>query len=409
MPGYNALNEVGIWLQVDQTVNEVQINYWPAGKPELAKMVEPTYFNKIETGVVKFEISELTPGQKYAYNVIVNNNAVDFSDSLFFQTQSLWQYRTDPPTLRVALGSCAYINEPDYDRPGNQYGSNYGIFDAIAAKKPDAMLWLGDNIYLREYDYLTYKGYLHRYNHTRQTEELQNLLRSTHHYAIWDDHDFGPNDANGSWIHKDWALKSFQEYWMNPSYGIPGTPGITTAFPLADIHFYMLDNRYNRTSHEIKGNTPQILGKAQIDWLIENLKYSRAPFKMVAVGGQVLNPAKVYENHAQYTEEREYLLNRIAEEKISGVVFLTGDRHHTELRKVEIDGVVIYDLTVSPLTSGVHEAKNESTLNIVEGTKVSEHNFGLLEFSGERLARRMKIYIFDRDGTEIWSKTLEAN
>jgi alkaline phosphatase D len=235
------------------------------------------------------------------------------------------------------------------------------------------------------------------------------LLRSTHHYAIWDDHDFGPNDANGAWIHKDWALESFKEYWMNPSYGIPGKPGITTAFPLADIHFYMLDNRYQRTSHEIKGNTPQILGKEQIDWLIENLKYSRAPFKMVAVGGQVLNPAKVYENHAQYAEEREYLINRIVEEQIKGVIFLTGDRHHTELRKVEIDGVVIYDLTVSPLTSGVHEAKNESTLNLVEGTKVSEHNFGLLEFSGERLARRMKIYIFDRDGTEIWSKTLDSN
>jgi alkaline phosphatase D len=148
------------------------------------------------------------------------------------------------------------------------------------------------------------------------------------------------------------------------------------------------------------------LGKEQIEWLIEALKFSKAPFKMVLVGGQVLNPARVFENHAQYEAEREYLLSRIVEEKIKGVIFLTGDRHHTEMRKATRDNINIYDLTVSPLTSGIHEAKNESSEYLVDGTVVNEHNFGILEISGERLARQLKISIFDSKGSLLWTKVI---
>ena len=34
------------------------------------------------------------------------------------------------------------------------YGGGFEIFDAIAAKKPDLMLWLGDNLYFQRPDFL---------------------------------------------------------------------------------------------------------------------------------------------------------------------------------------------------------------------------------------------------------------
>jgi len=405
MLGYNALNEASIWVQLSDSA-DVSIEFWESGKDITKSQLKPSFREMNETHIATFVVSELSPGTSYYYNVLINGEKQSFDSLLTFKTQELWHYRTDPHTTRVALGSCTYINEASYDRPGKPYGSDYKILERIADMKPDAMIWLGDNIYLREYDYFTWKGYLHRYNHTRKTKEMQRLLRTTTNYAIWDDHDFGPNDANGSWIHKDWALDAFKLYWMNPSYGIPGVQGINTAFPINDIHFFFLDNRYNRNSPDNKGVEPQILGKDQIEWLIEALKFSNAPFKLVAVGGQVLNPAKVYENHAQYPAERKYLLERIIEEKITGVVFLTGDRHHTELRKINVDDITIYDLTVSPLTSGVHSVVNEANENLVEGTMISEHNFAILEFTGERLSRQMKISIFDKEGSEIWSRTI---
>jgi len=406
MPGYTSMNAAGIWLQLSDSA-KVSLLYWDEKKPDTKKMVYPDLHDTELTQVAQFHVIDLEPGTTYQYEVLINDRVFDVGEPLTFHTEALWQYREDPPTTRIAVGSCTYINEASYDRPGTPYGSNYYILDTIASMNPDVMLWLGDNIYLREYDLGSKYGYFHRYTHTRATPSLQRLLRTAHHYAIWDDHDFGPNDANGSWIHKDWALEAFKMFWMNPSYGIPGkTEGITTAFQYNDLDVFMLDNRWNRTSDDNKKIEKQILGKDQIEWLIEALKYSRAPFKLVCVGGQVLNPAKVFENHAQYEVEREYLLSRIVEERITGVVFLTGDRHHTELRKASRDKIDIYDLTVSPLTSGVHKAENESSEYLIKKSMVNQHNFGILEVSGERLARQMKISIFDKHGVELWHEVI---
>ena len=69
--------------------------------------------------------------------------------------------------------------------------------------------------------------------------------------------------------------------------------------------------------------------------MINALSYSEAPFKFIAIGGQVLSSGAVYENYANYPEERKYLLDKIREAKIEGVIFLDGDRHHSVLSKMQ--------------------------------------------------------------------------
>ena len=88
---------------------------------------------------------------------------------LRFRTPALWRYRTDPPPLRIAIASCFYVNEPAFDRPGTPYGSSFEILAAITARRPDVMVWLGDNTYMREADWYTRTGILHRYTHTRHS------------------------------------------------------------------------------------------------------------------------------------------------------------------------------------------------------------------------------------------------
>ncbi|MEL6718944.1 MAG: alkaline phosphatase D family protein, partial [Bacteroidota bacterium] len=136
----------------------------------------------------------------------------------------------------------------------------------------------------------------------------------------------------------------------------------------------------------------------------------RAPFKMIAIGGQVLNTAKVFENYAHHHEkERELLLKRIEQEGIKNVVFLTGDRHHTELSKlVNGAGNTLYDVTVSPLTSGVARQKNEVNENRVPNTLVHQHNYGILEFSGPRLERQLKISIYNAQNELLWTQTIDS-
>jgi len=406
MPGHIDMLEARIWLQCHGPCTAA-LDVWPAGVQDSMIHVPMQRSAAAQAHAMEFVVDRLQPGRTYNYQVVVNGVALPFEEPLEFRTQPIWRYRSDPPAIRVAMGSCTYINEPAYDRPGRPFGSTYGIFDVIADQEPDLMLWLGDNIYLREPDWGSRSGYLHRYTHTRSTPDLQRLLRSTKHYAIWDDHDFGPNDADGSWVHSAIAREAFELFWANPTTGVPGAEHtIATAFEHGDIHFFLMDNRTERVPGDLRTTSPQMLGKAQLDWLIRALKYSRAPFKMVAMGGQVLNSAAIYENYATIPDERAELLRRIEEEGITGVVFLTGDRHFTELSEVTLkDGRKIHDLTVSPLTSGTFPPKEENT-NRVQGTVVETQNFALLDFTGKRNERVMTIRVFDAAGALQWERAI---
>ncbi len=172
----------------------------------------------------------------------------------------------------------------------------------------------------------------------------------------------------------------------------------------------MLDNRYFRTPNNRTTGEHFILGSEQETWLIDALKSSQASFKFVCVGGQFISTNADFENHATFSEERERVLKKIREEKIEGVVFLSGDRHHTELSKLQEDETMypIYDLTVSPLDTGSHPAREEPNENYVKNTMVGERNFGAISVSGTRKDRKLGIKIFDKDGKLLWEKEIWA-
>jgi alkaline phosphatase D len=403
MLGHVDMLAAAAWMQC-QGPCAARIEYWKESAPDSVMRTPVQDSDAEQAHAMEFTLDGLVPGTVYRYRPIVNGVPME---PLSFRTQPLWKHRTDPPAFTVAMGSCAYINEPAYDRPGTPYGGDYAIFDAIAAKQPDVMLWLGDNIYLREPDWGSRSGYLYRYTHTRSLPEMQRLLRTGAHYAIWDDHDFGPNDADGSWIHSGIARDCFDLFWPNPTCGAPDVEGAITSFSYADADFFLLDDRTHRVPGDARTTAPAMLGESQIDWLIRALHYSDAAFKLVAIGNQVLNSAAIYETYATIPAERERLLKRIEDEGIPGVVFLTGDRHFTELSALKLkDGRTLYDLTCSPLTSGVHTPKEENG-NRVEGTVVEQRNFATLSFSGKRKERVMTIRVFDKDGTQLWERAIQ--
>ena len=265
------------------------------------------------------------------------------------------------------------------------------------------MLWLGDNTYFREADFTTKSGIYYRQTHTRSVKELQPLLANTHHYAIWDDHDFGPNDANGSFYNKALTLKAFQDFWPNPNYGIEGTDACAGKFSYADCDFFLLDNRTFRTPLYDTGLS-EILGSKKIEWLIAGLKSSRASFKFVAVGGQFLNTAQVYESHANYAAERDFLLRRIREENIRNVVFLSGDRHHSEVNHLALsDDLYISEITSSPLTSSAHRSVKEKNDNLVKGSLIKERNYATIKVSGKLKKRALSITFYNSQGEELYN------
>lgn len=409
MLGYNTMREVAIWVQTDD-VAEVELRYWPLSDVRAIQQSASAKTSVEEAYTATLLADSLEEGTEYEYQVIVNGQAMRTKDPLRFTTQELWAFRKDPPEFTFALGSCVYINEVAYDRPGKGYGGNYSIFNKIDSLRPSFMLWLGDNNYLRPGDFQSKSGILHRYSHSRQVREMQPMLRNMHHYAIWDDHDYGPNDSDRSYVHKNWTRDAFEHFWANPPAHHPSLePGIGTAFRYNDAEFFMLDNRTFRAPAACKTCSPKpLLGEGQVEWLIDALSTSTATYKFIAIGGQVLSSAEVWENYVHHhAAERKVLLDRIAAEGIKNVVFLTGDRHHTELSKMDREGITMYDFTVSPLTSGAATGgASEGNRHRVDGTYVAERNFGTVTLSGPYASRVATLRIYNESGQVLWERTL---
>lgn len=397
--------EASIWLQTTRPCR-VQVRFWEQGKPETARLSAETATAEASDLIAKLRLSGLRFGTRYEYEVYLDGLRVARPYPEVFQTQAMWQWRTDPPDFRMATGSCAYINESPYDRPGDPYGGGYEIFRAIAAAKPDLMLWLGDNVYYREGDWTTEAGMRHRYAYDRSLPEVQPLLASTHNYAIWDDHDYGSNDSDRTFRGKEASLRIFQDYWMNPTYGLPDTPGVFTSFSWSDVDFFLLDDRYHRSPNAMPdGPDKRMYGRAQLDWLKSSLASSRATFKIVAGGNQFWNPVTLYEAFGKFPAEQKELLDFLRDAKIEGVVFLSGDRHHTELlKRVEPGLYPLYEFTSSPLTSGTHKGEQEKENPArVPGTWVTEvRNFGLVEVTGKPKERVLRLRTLDAHGKELW-------
>ncbi|WP_309024915.1 alkaline phosphatase D family protein [Pelagicoccus sp. SDUM812002] len=455
MPGVSTMESVVIWTQTDAPA-AVHIEYWPKSGNQADAIRSKSYETESENAhVAKVAITEgLVPGERYSYSVFVDGREQkpafrsEYKENtpipMEFQVKPRWRFvpsgddRHSVFDFRIAAGSCNYINEDGYDREGQTpYGGQYQIFESIYEKSPDLMLWLGDNVYYRENDFESRSGMMHRWTHDRAIPELRPLLATAQHFATWDDHDYGPNDIGRSYPLKGIAKETFDLFWANPSSGLPETPGIFTFFSWGDVNVFMLDNRSYLTtataSPEKFGKPKPMLGEAQVDWLIDHLVWAQsqmaddsksypARFNLICVGNQVLSESGNLHGYRNFKDEWQYLIDRIVEEGIDGVVFLSGDVHFGEVNQLKytgggqpgvpgkagIEGEVytLHELTSSSLTAGswAGSETNPARLDIFDEPdvdRVGQRNFLVMDFKGPLEDRRMEVRYFDSDGKLI--------
>ena len=368
-------------------------------------------------GCMTFMLDSVEPGQTYTYEIVADGETLHVPVPTRFTSRSIFRYRSnDWPTINLTFGSCHYVNESGYERfdsTGKEkgYGTETTIFSEILKRNPDAMLWLGDNVYLRDADWGSRSGILKRYSHTRAHSRTRELFASVPNYAIWDDHDYGPNDGDRSYVLKDDALDIFKRFWPNPSFGVGGLPGITSSFELADVQVFLLDDRYHRSSNDRHDEPKTILGRHQDEWLIDALSSSRATFKLVAVGSQFLSDNTRREGFEKSPEERQRIIDLITRNNISGVLFMSRDVHFAELSKREREGTYpIYEITSSPLSSGVNTSPIYRLNSFhVPGTEYVGHNFGHITVSGARGKRVLTLRIVDATGKDVWMRQIQES
>lgn len=402
MLGPAGPHEVVVWLQTARP-ETLQLRFAPVGQPGRARLTEQVMSKRENDGIVVFRIPNLAAGTRYLYEIFASGRSISSPlGSLSFSTTP------EPGTVQdlvLLTGSCFY--ERDTAEPNFEINAGPPeIFLRMAEQKADFMIWLGDNLYLRESDLSAPSALAARYRRVRATPELQPFLAGTRHVATWDDHDFGANDDGFAYPLSNVTRQLFMRYWPPVStYGAAGTAGVFQTLKAADVEVFLVDDRTYRSSRVVpEGPGKTYLGAAQLAWLRGELERSTATFKIIASGSQVLTGvAHRFERWSAYATELAELFAFLKAKRIGGVVFLSGDRHWTEVNRVIVPGLYpVHDFTCSPLTAKVRESDESDPERVnperVPGTLLRERNFGALRFEGKKGDRRLALEAWDGKG-----------
>jgi len=128
-------------------------------------------------------------------------------------------------------------------------------------------------------------------------------------------------------------------------------------------------------------------------------------------GSQVLNQVSKWDALRSFPAEYKELMSFLEENKINGVIFITGDRHHSELLKLERkNGYTLYDVTVSPLTSTAHKTVGAEINNPNRvGKEIDEQNYGRFKITGEGKERKLTMEFIDLKGNVLDSWSVKAS
>ena len=404
MHGYVDYASALIWIQTDAP-GPVEV-VWRMERD--ADVHRATFdASATENNIVLARLTGLLPGEQVSYAVVGDGERREG----LLRAQPRWTRPADAQDIAIAIGSCFFLADANPVWGSQNYGGGYEILDAIAAKKPDVMVWMGDNLYFQPQDELDPASMASRYRRQRTLPSLKTLLTSASHVAIWDDHDYGPNDADLSYTMKGEALTLFRRYWANPSYGLPETPGIFGRARFGDVDIFLLDDRYYRSANKLlDGPDKTMFGAKQLEWLKNALVYSSAPIKLVVNGSQMWNRVDRFEGWNNYSAEQRAFADWLLAQRVDGLIFLSGDRHFTELLKIErVGGYPLFEFTSSPLTSGTFDPPGEKdNPDIVQGTYVVKRQFGMIRVTGPGNDRTVALESYDQKGELQWRHEIRA-
>ena len=310
-------------------------------------------------------------------------NHLFFTSLIFLSGMIFSVCKAEEPIVAIAFGSCLKQTRPQ------------PIWKSVLASKPDVFVLLGDNIYGDTRDMEKLRS---RWNAFAAVPGFKKLRADCRLLAIWDDHDYGENDAGREFPQKAESQKLFLDFLGEPKESERRkTPGIYDSVTLGPkgkrVQFILLDTRYfrsprKRSPKREKGKGPygpndsdkaDLLGEAQWKWLEESLRQP-ADLRIIASSIQVVSTTHGWETWGNFPTERERLLTLLGKAKAKGILVLSGDRHSAEISK--LDGVLsspLFDVTSSAMNQKQRPQAEENPNR--EGERYFEENFGLLKIN----------------------------
>jgi alkaline phosphatase D len=294
---------------------------------------------------------------------------------------------------KICFGSCSL---EDKAQP---------ILYKVVDKRPDVYAAIGDNVYGDTRDMAVLQQ---AYDMLGIKPEFINLCHNTDVIAVWDDHDYGENDAGINYPFKAESKQIFMKFWnVDESSDRFDHEGIYTSYYYGDdahrVQIIMLDNRTFRSDliwgaggyQQNYDSNATMLGAQQWAWLAQELTVP-AKFRIICTSTQFGREYNMQESWSNFPYEQQKMFNTIQQAHANGVVFISGDEHLAELTLRNIPGMYpMYDLTAS----GINRGSDDPSSNIYRiSNKIITDNFGFIRFNWDSADPTITLSACDKDG-----------
>jgi hypothetical protein len=265
-----------------------------------------------DSQLVAFTVTGLEPATTYHYAIEVEGE-LDRVRTGTFGTfgEGAWDFT-------LASASCARV------------GSNGAVFDAIRSVEPDLFVMDGDLFYgdVASNDRARIREF---YDGVNAQPGPAALYRSVPWAYVWDDHDYGPNDADSTSDSRPAAQTVFREVVPTHELVRDGQQPIHRAFTIGRARVIITDTRSARSPKEDPdGPDKTMLGPDQLAWFLDELRAADGVYPLIIWVSSVpwIGPAEDGADHwGGYDHERRLIADFIAEEGIDGILMLAGDAH----------------------------------------------------------------------------------
>jgi alkaline phosphatase D len=303
---------------------------------------------------------------------------------------------------RIAFGSCSHQDQPQ------------PVLDTVAERRPDLFIYLGDNIYGDTRDMAELRA---KYEKQGSRPEFRRLAAQVPLLAIWDDHDYGWNDAGREYEFRDESRDIFFDFWqvsdVSPRSEHPGIYGVHT-FRDGDraLQVILLDTRTFRDPLLRNEGAPPdaafkndyrpdsdpaktLLGGDQWQWL-ESVLREPADMRLICTSIQFGHEYNGWESWTNLPAEQQRMIDLIRDTQANGVLFISGDVHWAEISRRDVEGLYpLYDVTASGLTEEWH---NVEPNRFRVGDAVRENHFGEISIDWSDDDPRLTLRIIDVPG-----------
>lgn len=282
---------------------------------------------------------------------------------------------------RIAFGSC---HNPV--RGGE-------IWDLIRQKNPSRLVLLGDTVYADKKELFGFKvaspeDIRYYYGLLEENPYWQRLLKSLGGWnninVVFDDHDYGINNGDKNYIHRNFSQEFFFNFTHVPmSSQRRSQNGVYSSqfVQVSDSFSYkiiMMDSRSNKDPKGSKNG--DFLGDEQWRWIENELLHSHPRPDVILLGSsiQILpNDKTLEENWSEFPDRRQQLITLIAKAQLhTPVVLLSGDIHSAEILRGR------WKSLPSILSSQVTDDFTPSVGNIIEFTSSGlSHTFSRISTS----------------------------